>query len=347
MSYKDFHEDIQQNRLKPIYLFYGPERLMIDRMIEQCKNRCLGEMTMDFNFVVTEGDSLSYGQVFNMVEMLPVMDERRVVVIRNPNFLAKDQWSDNQLKHFLEFHSDTQCTTTTILWSDSVDKRKKIVKDIAKIGRVIEFERLDEIACAKWLKQEAKRLNVDLSLSIATHFVQRSGYLHQETDVDLYQMLSWLKKLEGLTTTNVVGLDQIDALMDQSIEGNVFKWVDAVFEGHLKLSQMQRTALIEQGEAPLKLLFMLHRNLRQLYKVKLLLDEGYTQTTLAEQLSLKPFVVKKSIQQLARFDRIGLASAMDGMVQADQWMKSSSMTPELLLDYAVGQILINAKSATR
>ena len=54
MSYKDFHEDIQQNRLKPIYLFYGPERLMIDRMIEQCKNRCLGEMTMDFNFVVTE-----------------------------------------------------------------------------------------------------------------------------------------------------------------------------------------------------------------------------------------------------------------------------------------------------
>ncbi len=347
MSYKDFHDDIQQNQLKSIYLFYGPERLMIDRMVEQCRMRCLSDMALDFNFVVSEGDNLSFGQVYNMVEMLPVMDQRRVVLIKNPNFLSKDLWLDGQVKQFLEFPSDPNCTTTTILWADGVDKRKKLVKEIGKIGRIIAFDRLDEIACGKWLKQEAKRLDMDMSIGVAQHLVQRSGYLHQETEVDLYQMLSWLQRMEGLFKGQALTVAHVDELLDQSVEGNVFKWVDAVFEGQHKLSYLQQQALLEQGEAPLKLLFMLHRNLRQMYKVKLMLGEGYSQTTISEQMGLKAFVVKKSVQQGTRLDNQSFLDLMDQMVQADQWMKSSAMRPDLILDFAVGQIIAHTQGANR
>lgn len=339
MSYKIFHEDIQNNQLKSIYIFYGPERLMIDRMLELCKGRCLNQAMVDFNFVTTEGDSLSFGQIFSQVEMLPMMDTRRILVIKNPSFLVRDQWQDDQIQRFLDLHRHGLATTTTILWSETLDKRKKLVKDIAKIGSVIGFERLDEVECAKWLRQEAKRLQMSLPLAMAQYFVERSGYLHQDSEVDLYQMLSWLEKLTGSIRGQEIDKRSIDVLLDQAVEANVFKWVDAVFEGQGRLVAIQQQALLENDEAPLKLLYMLHRHLRQLYKVKLMLDEGYSQTAISDQLSLKPFVVKKSAGQVAKWSRPMLSDLISVFQKADLWMKSSSMAPETILDYAVGRVL--------
>lgn len=347
MSYKDFYEDIQSGQLKTLYIFYGPERLMVDRMLETCRQRCLSPATVDFNYVVAEADQLSFSQIFNQIEMLPMMDARRILVLKNPGFLAKDLWSEGQLRQFLDFHSASDCATTTIMWAESVDKRKRLVKDIGKIGRLIGFERLDEVECAKWLRQESKRLEMAMSAGVSQHFVQRSGYLHQDSEIDLYQMLSWLARLAGTCRGTEVTARQVDEILDQAVEANVFKWVDAVFEGQGKLATTQQEALLANDEAPLKLLFMLHRHLRQLYKVKLLLDQGFSQTSVADELAIKPFVVKKSAGQVARISFQGMSDLMEVLQQADLWMKSSSMSPETILDYAVGNILTQIKQGQR
>lgn len=345
MTYKEFLEDIQGNALKPLYLFYGQERLMIDRMLETCRQRCLNPATVDFNYIVVEGDQHNFGQLYSLCEMLPAMDVRRILVVKQPNFLQKDLWTEAQQKQFLKFHQDEQCSTTTILWCETVDKRKKFVKEIGKVGRIISFDALDEIACVKWVQQEAKRLGLSLVNQQAQYFVQRSGYLHQDSTVDLYQMMSWLARLQGLVGDGTLVPAQIDQVLDQAVESNLFKWIDAVFEGQGNVAIRQRDTLIAHGEAPLKLFFMLHRHLRQLYKVKLLLMEGYSQGAICDQLGLKAFVVKKSANQVGKMKVEHLSEMLESVQQVDGWMKSSGVKPDLLLDYSMGKILEITKGA--
>lgn len=340
MSYKEFYQAVSENTLKPLYVFYGPEILLIDRMLEQAREKCLSSLTVEFNYAIVESDNITFEQSFGMVEMLPVMDNRRIVVFKNPLFIQKELWDESSLKSFLQFHSVADCTTTTILWVPTIDKRKKIFKEISKIGDVISFDALDEGDLNKWLRQEVKKGGKILSAAVATHLIERSGYYHQDTEVDLYCMLGWLQTLLHQTSDVEILKKDVDHILKFSVEANVFKLVDAVFEGQKTVAQQQIQALIASGEAELKLLFMLQRHVRQLLKVKQLHQEGFSQATISEMLSLKSFVVKKSLGHCNRLSLAQLREILFLTERTDGYMKSSATPVTTLLEWVVVKIML-------
>lgn len=340
MSYKEFYQAVSENALKSLYVFYGPEILLIDRMLEQAREKCLSPLTVDFNYVVVESDGIAFENAFGMVEMLPVMDIRRIVVFKNPLFIQKESWDEASLKTFLQFHGASDCATTTILWVPTIDKRKKIFKEIAKIGEVIAFDALEEADLNKWLRQEVKKGGKVLSAGVASHLIERSGYYHQDTEVDLYCMLGWLQTLLHQTPDMEIQKKDIDRILKFSVEANVFKLVDAVFEGQKKTAHQQVQALVASGEAELKLLFMLQRHIRQLLKVKQLHMEGFSQATISEMLSLKSFVVKKSLGHCNRLSVAQLREMLFLTERTDGYMKSSATPVTTLLEWVVIKLML-------
>jgi DNA polymerase-3 subunit delta len=339
MSYKEFYQAITGSTLKTLYLFYGEETLLIDRMLNTAKDKCLNAATAEFNYVVLNAESLTFDRLYSAIEMLPMMDSRRIVVVKNPSFIQKDEWSDAQLKLFLKFHEEVACSTTTILWVEQVDKRKRIVKDIQKIGSVIHFDKLDETDLNKWIRQEVKKGHKSIDVGTATYFIERCGYFHQDSEVDLYRLSTLLQTLLHSSNHAVIVKADIERVLKQSVEGNIFKMLDALFEKRHKVAVEQTHALIEHGEAELKILFMIQRQIRQLLKVKQLHSEGFSATVIGEQLSLKPFIVKKNITQIQKTSLSSLRAMLYGVEEADRMMKSSSVTTRTVLEWLIVKLL--------
>ncbi|MCK8058010.1 MULTISPECIES: DNA polymerase III subunit delta [unclassified Fusibacter] len=337
MSYKEFYEDIKSESFKSLYVFYGPEKLLIESMLEQARTKCLLEHVADFNYVVKEAEGITYQDAFSMIEMLPVMDERRIVVLKEPTFLVKDEWGDKSVSSFIKYHENNQ-QIMTILVMSGIDKRKKAFKDIAKIGKLVHFDHLDERELFKWIKQEAKKGGKTISDSACHVFVDRTGYLNKETEMDLYGLLGLIKTLMHGTSSDEITKEQVISALKLSVDANIFVMVDSLFEGRAKVAFNQLYALVEGGEAAIKIMFMIQRHIRQLLKVKLLAKEGFSAKAISDTLGLKPFVVKKSLNQVSRLSVESLRNMLFDAQRADANMKSS-LDPQTVLETLMTRIL--------
>ncbi len=322
MSYRDFYNDIKHKQLASLYLLYGSERLMIDRMLENLVETTLNPALSAFNYIVKSGKELSFNEAMDAVERLPMMDDRLVVVIDDADFLNSTQWSDEAKLSFVNYHQD-KTTLTTILIVETIDKRKKLFKQLKKVAKVIEFGRLDELTLAKWLIQEAARFDKTMSMNIAIQLVNKLGYTNKDSELDLYAVRSTLQRICYLSKGADVDEKSLAEVVDNSLESNIFKMVDALFEGRAAYAFEQFSKLLQTGEVAIKISFMIHRHIRQLLKIKYLADVGYSAKSIESALGIKGFVVRKALGQLKKLSKEDLLDLLSRAADCDLQLKSS------------------------
>ncbi len=322
MSYKDFYNDIKSNQLSSLYLLYGSEKLMIDRMLEQLLDNALEPSMRSFNYLTKSAEDLSFAEAISAVERLPLMDQRIVVVIDNADLLMTAQWSDDERKHFIDYHKNND-TLTTVLVAANVDKRKQFYKQIKKVGKAIEFGRLDERTLAKWIIQEVKRMGKSIEMKAALRLVDKLGYTNKDATINLYAVQNTLQRICNLTKRATIETENLDEVVDNSLEANIFKMIDALFEGQAKQAFHQFNRLLANGEVAIKISFMIHRHLRQLQKINYLMMQNYSAKSIESALGLKGFVVRKALAQLKRYSADDIKQLLEAAIACDLQQKSS------------------------
>ncbi len=342
MSYKDFYNDIKSGQLSSLYLLHGSEKLMIDRMLEPLVETALVPATRSFNYIAKAGETLSFAEAMQAVERLPMMDQRIVVVIQAADFLMSSQWTDAERAHFIDYHKDNP-TLTTILVAESIDKRKRAYKQIEKVGKVIAFDRLDEKTLAKWISQEVGRIGKTIDSKTAYQLVDKLGYCHKDASIDLYGVLSTLQRICDLTKGKAIGLENLAEVVDNSLEANIFKMIDALFEGRAQLAFRQFNRLLASGEVAIKIGFMIHRHLRQLQKINYLAAQNYSAKSIESALGIKGFIVRKALGQLRRYSASDLKRLLEAAVVCDLQLKSA-LDGTAAVENLMATILLNGQA---
>ncbi len=338
MSYKVFYNDIKSGQLSSLYLLHGSEMLMIDRMLEQLIDSALAPATRSFNYIAKSGEELGFGEAMQAVERLPMMDQRIIVVIRNADSLLSSQWTDDERSHFFNYHKDN-ATLTTVLVVSQVDKRKRSYKEIQKIGKAIAFERLDEKTLAKWISQEVKRLGKKIDVKTAHRLVAKLGYTNKDATINLYGVLSTLQRICDLTKSDTIGAENLDEVVDNSLEANIFKMIDALFEGRGQQAFRQFKRLLASGEVAIKISFMIHRHLRQLQKINHLARQNYSAVSIEAALGIKGFVVRKALAQLRRYSAADIKQLLEAAIACDLQLKSA-LDGNAAVENLMAQILL-------
>jgi DNA polymerase-3 subunit delta len=68
---------------------------------------------------------------------------------------------------------------------------------------------------------------------------------------------------------------------------------------------------------------------------------------IASEIGQKPFVVRKAVNQAARFDRAALLELHDRLVQLDHWSKTGRVEPEAALDILVTETCLQQPTTPR
>src|SRR3990172_535758 len=138
-----------------VYLFHGDDEFLKEEKVRAVVERATDAATRDFNLEVRRGADLDAAALRQALDALPVMAERRVVVIRDVTGLRKD------VRAVLERYLERPAADTVLLLVAAAGAKP----DATLLDRAaaVDFRPLTEDELAKWVARRATSLGATIT----------------------------------------------------------------------------------------------------------------------------------------------------------------------------------------
>lgn len=139
VTYDGIMRDLKARKYAPIYYLMGDEPYYIDKIADYIAENVLADEEKDFNQTVFFGSDVTAAQIVDAAKRYPMMSERQVVIVKEAQNIRNLDALDAYLRNPLTSTVLVMCHKNGVL-----DKRKKIVSSIDKVGIIFESRKLRE-----------------------------------------------------------------------------------------------------------------------------------------------------------------------------------------------------------
>ena len=210
-----------------------------------------------------------------------------------------------------------------------VDKRSRMYKAVKSIGRVTEFVKQDEKTLMRWaagiLGKEGKKITQrDMELLLT------------KTGTDMGNLRMELEKLITYTYgRDIVSSSDIEAVCTTQTTNKIFDMVRAVTEKNQKRALDLYYDLLTLREPPMRILFLLAKQFRQLLLTKKMSAEGASQNDIASRLGVPSFVVRNIASCARSYSTETLEQAVADFVDAEEAVKTGRLGDVLSVELLI------------
>jgi DNA polymerase III delta subunit len=192
-------------------------------------------------------------------------------------------------------------------------------------GTVRDFKSPRAGALAGWIEAEARERGLHLGPNAAKLLAERVGGFVQEGDAERRQQTRIasmeLDKLALYRGSDVIGTDDVQALVAEAVPGSVWGFTDAVGERRLERALELLDRLLETTPEPV-LLAVLHRRVRELLELGDRLAAGERLAMAAKAMGIaSEFRARTLSAQAKGWTTQELTTALDGLVELDAAVK--------------------------
>ena len=227
------------------YYLHGPEDLLKDEVLRAILDRALDPSLRDFNLDQPAVGQLDPDMLFALCTTLPMMADRRVVVLREVEAMKRKPKLRAALVSYLERPAPE---TVLVLIQGAGEEAED--KEIAKAAVSVRCDPLPGERVLKWLDRRAKGLGVELAPEAARHLAQAVGG-------ELACLASELDKLAALAPGEPLTVEQVGELLGVRHGETLFDWRDAVMEDRADAAVRLLGPLLDQpGNSGVKLVTM-------------------------------------------------------------------------------------------
>lgn len=205
-----------------IYL-YGEEDILKDEVVRAVLDRVVDPGLRDFNYDQRSAGQLDPEAVETLCNTLPMMADRRLVLIREVEAWQKRARARAAVLRYLE---KPAAETVLVLVQGAPrgdDDRGEADADLLRLTCAVEVERYGPRLAEKWVQKRAEERGVRLGPEAAAHLVKA-------VEGDLGAARSELDKLAGLGGVEPLTLEQISASLGVRHGETPSDWCDAVLE---------------------------------------------------------------------------------------------------------------------
>jgi DNA polymerase-3 subunit delta len=307
--------------LKPVYLIYGSEELLLERAVKRLRDRLASVADLDFNLDTFDGPSTSADEIVNAANTMPFMSERRLVIVRDV-----DRLDAADLESLAAYSRDPAPFTCLVLVATKVAKNSKLYRAVAANGVAYQYEapKRSEYAgeVVKLLRARGKRI----SHAAAQDLVELVGRDLRRLDTEAGKLAAYAGEAAEVSAADV------SQAVAAGAASSVFELTDAVGERDTRLALQLLRRLLQSGESPLGIHAMLTRHVRALVSARALAARGMVPEAMAPEMGIAPWLARAAARQASRYEAAELASALAGLADAEEQMKTSSADAGLVLE---------------
>ncbi|HTS88602.1 MAG TPA: DNA polymerase III subunit delta [Gemmatimonadales bacterium] len=334
-SHDDLLRALAKGDLAPVYYLFGTEEVLKDEAVRAVIDRALPPEQRDFNLDQRSAQTLTPEDLHTLVNTLPMMADRRVVVIRDVETWQRKAGPREVLEKYLE-HPATETILVLVENAPGDDRARNGQPDekIASRGYAVAFEPLAPDRVARWLAYHAKRLGFTFGDGAAEH-------LAAATDYELGALRSELEKLAALPDEGPITRDRVGELVGVRHGETLEDWVQTVIAddaaGALGLG---RRVLEQAGMSGVKMVAVLGTTLVGLRLARAHYDNGSRGTALERALfdrlrQVRPFglgdwkvVTRAWAEVVDAWPAARLRRALRATLEADMALKGTRLTDE-------------------
>lgn len=331
VTYEQLFKDIKTGTLRTAYLLHGPEQLVKQSALEALQKKLLpaGLEALNYNLFDTNAQAR---EIIEAAETLPMMCERRLVVVRDWALLkggkARDEGAQSEeMEKWLPRVPETCCLV--FVMDDAPDNRKKLVKQLTTHAEWVEFPHLNDGKICTWLNQQLRPQGKQIDQEAVSQLVFMAGRPLTGLKNELDKLTAYVGERPAITR------EDVEAVVTPTGECTVFQMIDCVLAGQPAQAQRLLKQLLESGENCVGVLYMLTRQLRMMTHIRLLREQGMTMGEIEKKLSLNHYAAGRSATQAARFEPGRLEESYRACVQADYDIKSGRARDSAALDYLI------------
>ncbi len=327
MFYRQFIQEVHRGETKPFYFLFGADDFLLKEGLRVLKAAYLASGG-DVEFV---GEGESVKKVLLRARGGDIFSPRKVLVWRDPPFL-KDKSPAAEEKLLLEYAKKTVEDVCLVLFAPGVDRRRTFYKTLAREKLVYDFNPLKGRELADWVRERARLLGKSLPQPVLEYLLLCTGENMARLAGELEKVALYLGEEKEIRQ------ETVELLVNCSFNVSIFSLVDLLGAKKKDRGLFLLKEMLAQGEPPLKILFMISRQLQLLYRLKALEMEGLPPRELPRQLALAPFVVEKLTRQAGMFQQEELAGALKLVRAMDYAIKTGRKAPDLALELLLWKI---------
>ena len=377
-------KEVKSGKILPVYLLCGEEHFLIEKALKSLLDILLQPETRDFNLNILDGTIVTIQDILSAVEVYPIIADWRIVVVsesvlfqdlRKPpsteleNDLldaVEDIDSNDPKEIFLDWITGAPPQNSTLIFTvkGPVNTREPIVKAIDRVGRFINFEKLEESSS---IQRDPLFQSVSKQLAQSDKQITPSAFnlLRTQVNNDTHRFFEEINKaISFVGDRTQIDERDIRNLVSPTSSDTIFDLTDSISNRNVNQGLSSLHNILSDGEAPIKINALITRQIRLMVQAKLVLKNNainfdarrityqdfvsrffqplskkmsgnLPKTTTVNLLKQNPYVAYKIIQKIIRFEEEELIGFLEKTLEADIQLKSNSVPPEYILEQLV------------
>lgn len=261
---------------KNFYLLYGEDKAILNKEIENLKRK----LSIDEDNVIYY-DIDSVRDIIDEALTISMFSPNKFIVIDSTDYLSeKKEIADIKLLEDYFEHYNPDNYLIFISNKDNVDSRKKIVKFIASKGIYMKVEATSEYL-NKYINDYLSSSGYRMSSLDITYFLTRVGTNINNITNELDKLMLYKVK------DKLIGREDIIKLVEENIDNSIYDLVNYILRNENSKAIKLYNTFVQNGMDASYLIPVIASQIRLLFQVKRLYNQGKTNDEIAKILEFK------------------------------------------------------------
>lgn len=331
-------KSIREDQIAPVYFLYGKETFLSEGYLKKLTEKVVPKGTESFNLHQFDGEGLNMVSLSVEAEALPLMAEKKCVVLKNPNI---EKMGKEDFDALMEMVEDPNPTTVFIIFVNAYDlnpkksaKVRKLGETVAKNGVTVDFSPKTGGELIKIIKQRATKAGCTIDTPAASYLIERCGSSLEQLTVEIDKLTAY-RPQEEITKKD------IESITGVSLEASVFDLSKAMMQNNFNRAFAILDELFLSRQEPLAILAVLNMTFIDLYRAKTatLASKSVQDVCAVFPYRGKEFRIRNAFRDVPRYSVKTLRNCLEILAEADIQLKTSRADGRIVVEKVLSSIL--------
>ena len=339
---KDLDQSLKKGQIEPVYFLHGEETYLRDAAAQQIVAAALtGTLLREFNDSVFDLLTDDIRDAIAAAEQLPLMSDRRVVIVRNLNKIeGRKKFDDEEpdavspaAQILMDYLQRPVATSVVIFISDEIDKRRKYAK-LLLANAAYEFKPLQQKELPAWIRDYLRGLEMEID---QTALIRLTDALA----ADLVTVRNELNKLAAAALpARRITVELVEQLSRRSREHMNWDLTDSIVSRNRRQALRVMRNLLDDGVEPVLLTAVIAGTFRRMGLAKEMLTRGASSGEIFSEVRVPQFKQRDYLAMLKRIDSNHMSRVIQRIAETDLAIKTSKATPRMQMEMLVCELMI-------
>ena len=330
-------KDLTVHTLPPILVLTGEDVGQFEWLKKDILQKIAYDPS-DLNYSYFDMKETSYAVVELDLVSLPFFADEKIVILDHLLDLTtakKRVLTDEDLKQFESYlEMPSESTKLVIFAEGKLDSKRRLVKLLKREAQIVEAATPKDQDLKRYFASQAQELGLKFVGDALDQLLLKSGY-------DFGELQKNLALLQAYKEDGQITLEDVEEAVPKTLQDNIFDLTQMILKRQIDQASNLVKDLRLQGEDEIKLIAIMLGQFRLFTQVKILSEEGQTESQIVTSLSdlsgrkINPYQVKFALRDSRRLSLSFLKQAMITLIETDYAIKSGKYDKDYLFDLAL------------